>query len=153
MKIPKMITLKKKKMNDGKNSFENGTLKGKMKELSSISFFTLIALILALVLADLIFFPLTYYSIRNVDIFNIVFKYTAVFFMVSILTVLLYLKVRTRHRDGESVLSIIKYVLLRPFQYSGFFIFVLLLISLMLIIIYFLFSSNYYHLHRIAGGA
>lgn len=153
MKIPRMKTLKKKKMNDNKNSYESGSIRGKMKELSSISFFTLTAAVLALFLADLIFFPLAYYSVRNVDIFNIVFKYTGIFFITAVMIVVLYLKVRSKHRDGESVKSIIKYVLLRPVQYLGLFFFILLLVSLIIMIIYFLFSSNYYHLHRIAGGA
>ena len=143
---------KKIKMNNTKNSYESGSIKGKMKELSSISFFTLIAAIMSLFLADLIFFPLAYYSVRNVDIFNIVFKYTGMFFITAVLIILLYLKVRSRYRDGESAGSIIKYVLLRPVQYLGLFFFILLLVSLIIMIIYFLFSSNYYHLHRIAGG-
>jgi len=214
-----MKMIKKIKMNDEKNRFESGTLKSRMKELLSITLFTIIAVLLALVLADLIFFPLTYYSVRNVDYFNILFRYagifcisafmlillflkvrslyrdgdtviykfivaymvlfsadlilspiayffvknilllnvclkiTGVFFASAFLVILIFLKVRSLHRDGNTVKSIILYVLLRPLQYIGFFIFVMILISLLIMIIYFLFSSNYYHLHRIAGGA
>ena len=144
---------KKKKMSDEKNHLESGTIKGKMKELISISLFTLIAVFLSVLLADLIFFPLAYYSVRNVDIFDILFKYSAIFFISAVMLILLFLKVRTLHRNGKTVKSIIAYVFLRPFQYMGFFIFTLLLISLIIMVIYFLFSSNYYHLHRIAGGA
>lgn len=73
-----------KKMNDDKSRLESGTIKAKMKELLSISFFTIIAAALALFLADLIFFPIAYYSVRNVDIFNILFKYTGIFFSFSV---------------------------------------------------------------------
>jgi len=141
------------KMNNGKNHLESGTIKNKMKELLSISFFTLIAAFLAVFLADLIFFPLAYYSVRHVDIFNIIFKYTAIIFLSIVLITLLFLKVRTLHRNGNSIKSIIIYVFRRPVQYTGFIIFILILISILIMIIYFLFSSNYYHLHRIAGGA
>lgn len=142
-----------KKMNDDKSRLESGTIKAKMKELLSISIFTLIAAALALFLADLIFFPIAYYSVRNVDIFNILFKYTAIFFLAAFLITLLFVKIRSLHRDGRTVKSIIIYVFLRPVQYAGLFIFIMLLIALLITVIYFLFSSNYYHLHRIAGGA
>lgn len=145
--------IKKKKMNDGKSRLESGTIKSKMKELISISLFTLIAVFLSLLLADLIFFPLAYYSVRNVDIFNILFKYSSMFLISLIMTTLLFLKIRFLHRDGKTVKSIIIYVFLRPFQYMGFFVFTLFMVALIIMVIYFLFSSNYYHLHRIAGGA
>lgn len=144
---------KKKKMNDGKSRLESGTIKSKMKELISISLFTLIAVFLSLFLADLIFFPLAYYSVRNVDIFNILFKYSSMFLISLIMITLLFLKIRSLHRDGKTVKSIIIYVFLRPFQYMGFFVFTLFMVALIIMVIYFLFSSNYYHLHRIAGGA
>ncbi len=153
MKIPQMIMIKKIKMNDDKSRLESGTIKAKMKELLSISLFTLIAAALALFLADLIFFPLAYYSVRNVDIFNILFRYTGIFFIAAFLGTLFFVKVRTLHRDGKTLKSIILYVFLRPVQYAGLFLFIMLLIALLIGIIYFLFSSNYYHLHRIAGGA
>ncbi|PKL16185.1 MAG: hypothetical protein CVV49_17535 [Spirochaetae bacterium HGW-Spirochaetae-5] len=141
------------KMNKDKNSLESGSIKDKMKELLSISGFTLLAAFMALILADLVFFPLAYYSVRNVDIFNILFRYTAVIFTVSVLIILLVLKIRTLHKNGNTLKSIIRYVFLRPFQYAGFLIFVLILLSLLITVIYLLFSSNYYHLHRLAGGA
>lgn len=147
-KMKKMI-----KMNKDKNSLESGSIKDKMKELLSISGFTLLAAFMALILADLVFFPLAYYSVRNVDIFNILFRYTAVIFTVSVLIILLVLKIRTLHKNGNTLKSIIRYVFLRPFQYAGFLIFVLILLSLLITVIYLLFSSNYYHLHRLAGGA
>jgi hypothetical protein len=140
-------------MNNDKSRFESGSIKGKMREILSISLFTLIAMLMAVVLADLIFFPLAYYSVRNVDIFNIVFKYTGILFISVLMITLLFLKVRKLHRDGKSIKSIMVYVLMRPVQYLGFSTFVLLLITLLIAIIYFIFSSNYYHLHRIAGGA
>ena len=148
-----MIMTKKIKMNDNKNRFENGTLKGRMKELLSISFFTLVAVFLSIFLADIIIFPLTYYSIRNVDIFNILFKYTGIAVISFVLIFLLFNKVKTLYRDGNSFKSILIYVFLRPFQYTGFFLFTLILIAAIILVIYFIFSSNYYHLHRIAGGA
>lgn len=140
-------------MNDERNSYESGSIRGKMKEIFSISLFTLIAVLLSLLLSDIIFFPLAYYSVKNVDIFNIVFKYIGISSIIIVLITLLFFKVRIRHRNGESVKSIIIYIFLRPVQYMGFFLFVLLLLSLLILIIYFLFNSNYYHLHRIAGGA
>jgi len=140
-------------MNNENKSFETGSIKGKMKEILSISFFTLIAVFMALFLADLIFFPLAYYSVRNVDIFNIIFKYSAYFCLSFIMTALLLIKVKTLYRNGNTLKSIIGYVFLRPFQYIGFLIFVLFIMALLITIIYLLFSSNYYHLHRIAGGA
>lgn len=140
-------------MNEDKNRFETGTLKGRMKEILSISFFALIAVFVSILLSDIIFFPIAYYSVRNVDIFNILFKYTGLSVISILMITLLYFKVRSLNRDGYTAGSIIIYVIRRPFQYLGFFIFVLLLISLLIILTYFLFSSNYYHLHRIAGGA
>ncbi len=148
-----MILKKMIKMNDEKNRMESKSIKEKMKELVSISGFTLLAAFLALFLADLVFFPLAYYSVRNVDIFNILFRYTGITFVSAVLILLLFLKVKTLYKNGSTLKSIIVYVFLRPFQYIGFLIFVLLILALLVAIIYLLFSSNYYHLHRIAGGA
>ncbi len=141
------------KLNNDKNSLESGSIKDKMKELLSISGFTLLAAFLALFLGDLFFFPLAYYSVRNVDIFNILFRYTAIIFTVSVFIILLFIKIRALHKNGDSLKTIIKYVFLRPFQYAGFLIFVFILLSLLTTVIYLLFSSNYYHLFRLAGGA
>lgn len=140
-------------MNDDKSRLDSGSIKEKMKELLSISGFTLLAAFLALLLADIVFFPLAYYSVRNVDIFNTLFRYTGIFFTITVLAVLLFIKVKTLYRNGNTLKSIIVYVFLRPFQYIGFLIFVLFIMALLITVIYLLFSSNYYHLHRIAGGA
>lgn len=148
-----MILKKMIKMNDEKSRLDSRSLKEKMKELLSISGFTLLAAFLALVLADLIFFPLAYYSVRNVDIFNTMFRYTGIAFTAAVLIILLFLKVKTLYKNGNTLKSIIVYVFLRPFQYIGFLIFILFLLALLITIIYLLFSSNYYHLHRLAGGA
>jgi len=148
-----MILKKMIKMNNDKNRMESKSIKEKMKELVSISGFTLLAAFLALFLADLVFFPLAYYSVRNVDVFNILFKYTGITFVSAVLILLLFLKVKTLYKNGNTLKSIIAYVFLRPFQYIGFLIFVLLVLALLVAVIYILFSSNYYHLHRIAGGA
>jgi protein-S-isoprenylcysteine O-methyltransferase Ste14 len=142
-----------KKMNNNKNSLESGSIKDKMKELLSISGFTLLAAFLALFLADLVFFPLAYYSVRNVDIFNLLFKYITVISLIALFAALLFLKVKTLYKNGSTLKSILTYVFLRPFQYIGFLVFILILMATLTAIIYLLFSSNYYHLHRMAGGA
>lgn len=140
-------------MNNDKSSLDSRSIKEKMKELLSISGFTLLTAFLALFLADLIFFPLAYYSVRNVDIFNLLFKYITIIFAAIVLITLLFLKVKMLYKNGNSVKSILTYVFLRPFQYIGFLFFVLILLAILISIIYLVFSSNYYHLHRLAGGA
>ena len=102
--------IKKIKMNSGKNALENGNLKSKMKEHLSISLFTLITAFLALFLTDMIIFPLTYYSVRNVDIFNIFFKYSLLFLIIATLSVISFLKARSLHRDGKAP-SFVMYML------------------------------------------
>ena len=107
-----MILKKMIKMNDEKSRLDSRSLKEKMKELLSISGFTLLAAFLALVLADLIFFPLAYYSVRNVDIFNTMFRYTGIVFIATVLVILLFIKVKTLYKNGNTLKSIIFYVFL-----------------------------------------
>lgn len=123
-----------------------------MKEVVTISLFSLAAVILSLLLSDLLFFPLSYYAMRNVDIFNILFRYITVLSIIIVLVAILYFKIRSRYRDGYTATAIIRYVILRPFQYAGFVIFTLGLVALIIAIIYMLFNINYYQLHRISGG-
>ena len=122
-KTQKMMETKKIMMNEDKNRFETGTLKGRMKEILSISFFALIAVFVSILLSDIIFFPIAYYSVRNVDIFNILFKYTGLSVISILMITLLYFKVRSLNRDGYTAGSIIIYVYQAALSIPWFFYF------------------------------
>ena len=206
--------IKKIKMNNGKNRLETIQIKSVLKEHLIISLFGSATAVLAVMLADIIIFPMTFFAVRNVDIFNIIFKYSLLFLIVFSLSIAAFLKARSMHRDGRnssliayslliriipaliiiflmikfsglfhinsriflsavclmliiaiffkikslvregnSFLSIIVHLIVRFLQSAGFFLAFILIISIVILIIYFLFSMNYYHLHRISGGA
>jgi len=140
-------------MTEKRNNLDDNSIITKIKELGLILIFTLIAAAVAALLSDLIFFPITYYSVSNIDVFNIVFKYACLFFIITICSLLLFLKVRSLHRDGNSTGAIIKYIFLRPIQYLGFILLSLILIAALIAILYIIFSKNYYLLYKISGSA
>ena len=202
------------KMNNGSNSPEKSKIKAIMKEHLTISLFGLATALLAVFLSDIIIFPMTYFAVKNVDIFNLIFKYSLLFLIIFSLSIATFIKARSMHRDGKtsaliiygiliriipafgiifilawitdifyinpklflslivlmfviavffkiksllkegnSFISIILHLNVRLFQNTGFLLVFILIISILFLIIYLLFSLNYYHLHRIAGGA
>jgi len=140
-------------MTEKRNSLDNNSIVNKIKELILILIFTLISAAVAILLADIFFFPLTYYSVNNINIFNIAFKYAFIFFIIVICSLLLLFKVRSLYRDGNSTSAIIAYILLRPVQYLGFIFLSLILIGGLITILYIIFSNNYYLIYRLSGSA
>lgn len=206
--------IKKIKMNNCENSTEKLKIKGIIKEHLTITLFGLATAILAVFLSDIIIFPMTCFAVRNVDIFNLLFKYSLVFLIIFSLSIATFIKGRSIYRDGKtsaaiiysilirlipafciifvlavitdifninyrlflaliilmltvavfckiksmlnegnSILPIFLHLNLRLLQTAGFVLAFILIISMALLVIYILFTSNYYHLHRLAGGA
>jgi len=206
--------IKKIKMNNAISRMENLKIKTILKDHLIITLFGLATAVLAVFLSDIIIFPMTYFAVRNVDIFNIIFKYSLLFLIIFSLSTATFLKARSMHRDdksspeiiysllvrlipafiiifllikfsdiirinsklflsliilmlviailfkisslfkgGNSFLSIVLHLLIRMVQSTGFLLAFILILSVVILIIYILFNMNYYHLHRIAGGA
>ena len=140
-------------MSEKRNSLDNNSIVGKIKELILILIFTLISAAVAILLSDIFIFPITYYSISNVDIFNIAFKYVCIIFILTVGCLLLFFKVRSLYRDGNSTSDILAHIVLRPIQYLGFIFLSLILIGALIILLYVIFSNNYYLIYRLSGGA
>ena len=153
MKIQNGISKEKKVMTEKRNSLDNNSIISKIKELILILIFTLISASVSILLSDIFFFPITYYSINNIDIFNICFKYACLLFIIITCSLLFFFKIRSLHRDGNSTGAIIKYIFLRPIQYFGFIFLSLILIGAFIIILYIIFSNNYYLIYRLSGSA
>ena len=142
----------KRAMTEKRNSLDNNSITAKIKELILILIFTLISAAVAILLADIFFFPLTYYSVNNINIFNIAFKYACIFFVILTFSLLLFFKARSLHRDGNSTRAIIKYIFLRPVQYLGFIFLSLILIAVLIFILYIIFNYNYYLIYKLSGS-
>ena len=140
-------------MIEKRNNSENNSIFSKIKELILILIFTLISAAVAILLSDILIFPVSYYSINNINIFNIWFKYTCILFIVVTCSLFIFFKVRSLRRDGNSTGAILKYICLRPIQYLGFIFLSLILIGTLIVILYIIFSNNYYFIYRLSGGA
>jgi len=140
-------------MIEKRNNSENNSIFSKIKELILILIFTLISAAVAILLSDILIFPVSYYSINNINIFNIWFKYTCILFIVVTCSLFIFFKVRSLRRDGNSTGAILKYICLRPIQYLGFIFLSLMLIGALIVILYIIFSNNYYFIYRLSGGA
>jgi|GEM_PF-422868 len=127
-------------------------LSRKKYPLISILVFTLIAAAVAILLSDILIFPITYYSVNNIYIFNIVFKYACIFFIITACLLLLFFRVRSLHREGSSTGAIIKYIFLRPIKYFGLIFLSLILTGTLVLVLYIIFSNNYYLIYRLSGG-
>ena len=139
-------------MTEKRNRLDSNSIVSKLKELILILIFTLIAVVVAIILSDIFVFPLTCYSINNIDIFNIAFKYAFISFVTAAFLLLLFLKVRSLYKDGNSANAIMKYTILRPVQYLGFILLSLIIVIGLIAILYMIFSNNYYLLYKISGG-
>ena len=139
-------------MTENKNRLDSNSIVSKLKELILILVFTLIAAAVAIILSDILVFPLTCYSINNIDIFNIAFKYAFISFITVTFLLLLFFKVRSLYKDGNSIRDIIKYIILRPVQYLGFILLSLIIVIALIAILYIIFSNNYYLLYKLSGG-
>ena len=139
-------------MTEKRNNLDNNSIVDKIKELILILIFTLISAAVAILLSDIIFFPITYYAVNNINIFNIAFIYVFIFFIITICSLLVFFKIRSLHRDGNSTGAIIKYIFLRPVQYLGFIFLSLILIGALIFILYMIFNYNYYLIYKLSGS-
>ncbi|MCL1833020.1 MAG: hypothetical protein FWG49_00805 [Leptospirales bacterium] len=139
-------------MTENKNRLDSNSIVSKLKELILILVFTLIAAAVAIILSDILVFPLTYYSISNIDIFNIAFKYAFISFITATFLLILFFKVRSLYKDENSIRDIIKYIILKPVQYLGFILLSLIIVIALIAILYIIFSNNYYLLYKLSGG-
>ncbi len=138
--------------NNDQNTLVSRSVKSKVKEITAISLFTILAAIASILLADLIVFPLTHFAVRRVDIFNFIFKNLLLIIILIILCYSFIKKYRKLKDEGLNARYIILYFLKRPAHY-GSLIFSFIFISLLMItILYLLFSLNYYYLYKIYGG-
>ena len=147
------MQMKKMKIqSEEKNTLESRTLRSKIKEITAISFFTVTAAAASIILADIIVFPLTHFAVKNVDIFNLLFKNLLLITILLFLIYSLVKKYRKLTDEGLSLKNILLYFLKRPFHYGSLFLSFILISSLVILILYFLFSLNYYYLYKISGG-
>jgi len=139
-------------MTEKRNSLDNNSIASKLKELILILVFTLISAAVAILLSNLVIFPITYYSINNVNVFNIYFKYSFILFIIITCSLLLLFKVRSLHKDGNSAGAILAYIFLRPVKFFGFFLLSSVLVWALFFILYTIFSNNYYLIYKLSGG-
>lgn len=139
-------------MNSHENRYERGSAKDRIKELSSLGFLTVIIAALSVFIMNLIVFPLSYFAVNHVDIFNIILKNFFFLFIITVIIMIFYGKIKTLRRMGFHSSAILIYFLKRPIHYLTIAFFFLFLSSILIITIYYLFSANYYLIYKLAGG-
>ncbi len=135
------------------NKLDSKSFSSRVRNLISISGFIILAALLSTLLMDLIVFPLTMFAISDVPSYNNLIKliFTLVVFFILIFSVI---KISRRlKKEGHDNKHILLYLLRRPLYHLGLFLFFLALFGLIITVIYLLFSTNYYYLHRLSGGA
>lgn len=143
---------KTKIQSDGHNNLESRTIRSKVREITAISLFTIVAAASSILLADLIVFPLTHFAVNNVNIFNLIFKNLLLVLIIIILIYTLIKKYNKLAEEGLLTGPIILYFLKRPFHYIGLLFSFLFISIIMISVLYILFSLNYYYLYKISGG-
>jgi hypothetical protein len=141
-----------KVMNRDENRYERESIKDRIKELSSLSFLTVIIAVISIFLMNMIVFPLSYFAVNNVTAFNIILKNISLLMILSAILLILYGKYKSLRRMGMEYTSILFYFLKRPVHYITMTLFTIILFSLLIVIIYYLFSANYYLIYKLAGG-
>lgn len=135
------------------NKLDSKSFSSRVRDLVSISGFIIAASIISTLLMDLIIFPLTLFAINDVPSFNNLIKLLFIFFISAIILFYVITKSSKLRKEGRDTKYIILYLFRRPFYHIGLFFLILTLSALIIAAVYFLFSSNYYYLHRISGGA
>ena len=131
---------------------ESRSIKSKMKEVTAIALFTLAAALASVILADTVFFPLTRFAVKNVDIFNLIFRNLLLLVILVFLVYKIVSNYRRLSEDGMRLTAILFYFIKRPLHYSGLFLSFLLISIILVTLLYLLFSLNYYYLYKISGG-
>lgn len=139
-------------MNSNENRYERGSLKDRIKELSSLGFLTVIIAALSVFIMNLVVFPLSYFAVNNVGTFNIILETFFFLFIIIVIIMLFYNKIKALKKMDMSSSSILIYFLKRPIHYLSIAFFFLFLCSILIITIYYLFSANYYFIYKLAGG-
>lgn len=135
------------------NKLDSKSFGSRIRDLVSISGFIILAAIISTLLMDLIVFPLTMFAISDVPSFNNLIK---LLFILLLLFILIYSIITISaklKKEGRDTKYIVLYLFRRPFYHMGLFFFILAFCALIIGAIYLLFTSNYYYLHRISGGA
>jgi len=131
---------------------ESRSIKSKMKEVTAIALFTLAAALASVILADTVFFPLTRFAVKNVDIFNLIFRNLLLLVILVFLVYKIVSNYRRLSEDGMRLTAILFYFIKRPLHYSGLFLSFLIISIILVTLLYLLFSLNYYYLYKISGG-
>lgn len=135
------------------NKLDSKSFSSRVKDLVSISGFIIAAAVVSTLIMDLIVFPLTIFAIRDVPSFNNLIR---LLFTLLILFLMIYpfISISSRlKKEGHDRKYIVKYLIRQPFYHIGLLLLFLALCALIIAAIYLLFSTNYYYLHRISGGA
>jgi len=135
------------------NKLDSKSFGSRIRDLVSISGFIIIAAVISTLLMDLVVFPLTMFAISDVPSFNNLIKLMFILLILFILAYSIITISSKLKKEGRDTKYIVLYLFRRPFYHIGLFIFILALCALITAAVYFLFSSNYYYLHRISGGA
>lgn len=143
---------KVKRQSDGQNTLESRSVRSKVREISAISLFTIAAAVASIALADIIVFPLAHFAVKNVDIFNLLFKNLLLLIVFAVLCYSLVRRYRKLADEGLTVKDILLYFLKRPFHYGGLVLSFIMISLLMVSVLYILFNLNYYYLYKISGG-
>lgn len=139
-------------MINGENKFERKSLGNRIKEISSLSVFTIIVALAGIALMDIIVYPLVSFAVQDVNTFNIIFENLFFLFILSFLIYSLVRKIRKLTREEAPRGQVLMYLLRRPFHYITLTLFILVVSSAVIFIIYTLFSQNYYYLYKISNG-
>ena len=135
------------------SKLDSKSFSSRVKDLVSISGFIIAAAVVSTLIMDLIVFPLTIFAIRDVPSFNNLIR---LLFTLLILFLMIYpfISISSRlKKEGHDRKYIVKYLIRQPFYHIGLLLLFLALCALIIAAIYLLFSTNYYYLHRISGGA
>lgn len=143
---------KQQMMINGENKFERKSLSDRIKEISSLSIFTIIVALAGVALMDVIVYPLVSFAVKDVNTFNIIFENLFFLFILSFLIYTLVRKIRKLTREEAGRGQVLMYLLRRPFHYITLTLFILVLSSAVIFILYTLFSQNYYYLYKISNG-
>ncbi len=121
----------------------------RLKDILTLSFFTICIAVISVLIVNLIVYPLTIYAITYTAVFTTIVKYSILLLVLLLVGGYLTGKILRLRNDGLHGNELIKYIILRPLDNLAGFLVTLAVLAVLIFILYQIFSANYdflYHL-------
>lgn len=131
------------------NSYEKIGIKNRLHEIANLFSAIFLSLIVALLVMNVLIFPIAFVAVKKDVLFNLLFKYTFISVSVAVIIYIVTKQVKTLKAQGIAAKDIVKYIAFKPLSVVFILILILALFVLLIYLINVILGSNFYLLYKI----